>query len=403
MTKINSIAIVWEQKEWGGVDSYLNYLLNSNFFKEISITIFTNKNNKGLKRFIKNNVNENVKIIEYFSFLSIHSKNIFIKKILYFSAPLFFVMTFFQFKKIFYKKKFDVLIGQCGGFGSIRGELAALLAANKKYFILKTLVIHHASTFPSICFGSLIYLINFLLARTLSSVIFISEATKSTVFYKSNLLDHDNMHALVIKNGVRIFENTKSYKNSKKIFDVAVISRIEEYKGHADLVSAYDKLQDKYKNKLRFHFIGSGDDLIINNLKAFINSLNACDNFIFHNYLDLNTEQILFDKDLVLSLTRSFEGCGLSILEALSYGVPVMITNVGAISEYYNSNFCKIINPSSINDITKELMDFVDNNENWIIKAKAGKDYVRNTLNQDIMGNNYLMHFTQKINFSLNN
>jgi hypothetical protein len=80
-----------------------------------------------------------------------------------------------------------------------------------------------------------------------------------------------------------------------------------------------------------------------------------------------------------------------------------MITNVGAISEYYNSNFCKIINSSSINDITKELMDFVDNNENWIIKAKAGKDYVRNTLNQDIMGNNYLMHFTQKINFSLNN
>jgi glycosyltransferase involved in cell wall biosynthesis len=403
MKKINSIAIVWEQKEWGGVDSYLNYLINSKFFKEISITIFTNKNNKGLKRFIKNNINKKIKIIEYFSFLSISSKNNFVRKILYFLAPLFFVITFFQFKKIFYKKKFDVLIGQCGGFGSIRGELAALLAANKKYFILKTLVIHHASTFPPICFGNLVYLINFLLARTLSSVIFISEATKNTVFYKSNLLDRDNMQALIIQNGVPVFESNKFYTKSKKILDVAVISRIEEYKGHLDLVSAYDKLQKKYKDKLKFHFIGSGDDLILNNLKSFIESINASNNFIFHNYLDLNIEQILSDKDLILSLTRSFEGCGLTILEALSYGVPVMITNVGAISEYYNSNFCKIINSSSINDITKELMDFVDNNENWIIKAKAGKDYVRNTLNQDIMGNNYLMHFTQKINFSLNN
>jgi glycosyltransferase involved in cell wall biosynthesis len=101
-------------------------------------------------------------------------------------------------------------------------------------------------------------------------VIFISEATKNTVFYKSNLLDRDNMQALIIQNGVPVFESNKFYTKSKKILDVAVISRIEEYKGHLDLVSAYDKLQKKYKDKLKFHFIGSGDDLILNNLKSFI-------------------------------------------------------------------------------------------------------------------------------------
>ena len=49
MRKIKSIAIVWEQDSWGGVDTYLSYLLNSKFFNDILVTIYTNQNNEGLQ------------------------------------------------------------------------------------------------------------------------------------------------------------------------------------------------------------------------------------------------------------------------------------------------------------------------------------------------------------------
>ena len=71
MKKIKSIAMVWEQISWGGVDSFISYLLNSKHFNDISITIYTNKNNEGLERFKKNINTKLVNIIEYNSLLEI--------------------------------------------------------------------------------------------------------------------------------------------------------------------------------------------------------------------------------------------------------------------------------------------------------------------------------------------
>ena len=47
------IAIVWEQKEWGGVDSYLSYMINSWPNDQDSFVIFYNKQNKGAIRLKK--------------------------------------------------------------------------------------------------------------------------------------------------------------------------------------------------------------------------------------------------------------------------------------------------------------------------------------------------------------
>ena len=39
------IGVYWEQDEWGGVDSYLKNLINSEIFSSSKFTIFTNKYN----------------------------------------------------------------------------------------------------------------------------------------------------------------------------------------------------------------------------------------------------------------------------------------------------------------------------------------------------------------------
>jgi len=66
MKLIKNITIVWEQEEIGGVDSYLIYLLKSDFFSKLNITIVTNKNNNALARLQNELFNVNFIIYENF-------------------------------------------------------------------------------------------------------------------------------------------------------------------------------------------------------------------------------------------------------------------------------------------------------------------------------------------------
>ena len=82
MKKIKSIAIVWEQSSWGGVESFTGCLLNNKVFKDTEFTIITNKNNKGLDR-LKVLLKENKKVdfVEYDSLLLPNSKNYFVPEV----------------------------------------------------------------------------------------------------------------------------------------------------------------------------------------------------------------------------------------------------------------------------------------------------------------------------------
>ena len=65
-----------------------------------------------------------------------------------------------QLEKLFEDKNYDVLIGQCGGYGHIRGEMAAILAAKNQKIHVKTLVVHHACTHYPPFMGIFLKLIN---------------------------------------------------------------------------------------------------------------------------------------------------------------------------------------------------------------------------------------------------
>ena len=91
--KIKNIGIFWEGEKLGGVDSYLANLINSKTFKEINLTIFTNKKNLGAERLLKNLKNKNIIIIYYNSINQFTSKNTLIKFLLIFLKPIFFVLT----------------------------------------------------------------------------------------------------------------------------------------------------------------------------------------------------------------------------------------------------------------------------------------------------------------------
>ena len=47
--RVKNIAIFWENLDYGGMNTFIENLINSKQFKKINIKLITNKNNEGIK------------------------------------------------------------------------------------------------------------------------------------------------------------------------------------------------------------------------------------------------------------------------------------------------------------------------------------------------------------------
>ena len=65
--RVKNIAIFWENLDYGGMNTFIENLINSNQFKKINIKLITNKNNEGIKSIKRNITNKNYKLITYTS------------------------------------------------------------------------------------------------------------------------------------------------------------------------------------------------------------------------------------------------------------------------------------------------------------------------------------------------
>lgn len=394
------IGVYWEQDEWGGVDSYLKNLINTEIFSSSKFTIFTNKYNKGADRILEFLKNKKIEIVYFSSFNLIKSKfkilNFFINII----KPIFFILSIFQSYIILRKFKFNIFLAQCGGFGNFRSEVAAIFVAKFLNFPRRYLVIHHSCSRP-IFWTTLLNITNNLLSKSLTAVICVSKATKYSVFYKSNLFDSNaNLKNIVIYNGVKVnkVEDNNSLQSIFKRKDdnhlnIGIVSRIESYKGHLDLIKAFEILPLEYKKKISIFFIGSGSETEVSFLKNYLEKKNIKNYFNFTGYLDYSSHSIISYLDLLVSATRTFEGFGLSIAEAMSVEIPVLATNVGAIPEYLDSNCAKIFEAGDFVELKNSLIDFVDNKQNWILKAAKGKKKIIENFTSDIMAKKYFEYF----------
>ena len=177
--------------------------------------------------------------------------------------------------------------------------MAAVLATNKGKIKINSMVIHHACTFPPPFMTLFVRFINFLLSKKLTSLISVSKATRESVFYKSNLLDSQLLHDVVIYNGVDTArKETINNPIKRKKINVGLISRIEKYKGHEDLIWALKKIPEKELSHFNFIFIGSGSKDFVANLKELTKRLNLSEYVIFKGYIDKDIKEIVKDFDL---------------------------------------------------------------------------------------------------------
>ena len=389
--KVKKIAIVWESETGGGVNSHLRYLLQSKSFLDKEIVIFTNYQNSGAKSLI-NDFKEKKKIkFVFYDSPFVRKRNFLGKSFAYFFKPIFFIITIIKFKKIFSKSNFDVLLCECGNYGRFRSEPAAVLAAKRTNIPIKSIVIHHECVKAPLFMGFVLEIINYFFSKKLSSLITVSNATKETILKNSNLLKYNRVKAAVIHNGVPInkfirknYLDLKINKDYESILKIGMVSRLSPDKGHEDLILAFSKLSSEYKKKLVIIIVGEDERNQKSRLEKKIKNLNLQNKIIFL--------KIILSLDLLLSMTRSYEGFGLSIAEAMSVGTPVLATDVGGVKEFFDNDCGKLIKPGQIEDIKNSLQDFCDNKKQWDDKAIIARERIEKNFSAEIMGEKYMHH-----------
>lgn len=392
------LIFVWDSIEIGGVDTYLFNLLTNKFFHKFEIIVLTNKNNMAydyLKFKLKSF--KNIHFLKYFSFFSVSFENIILRSFYFFLKPVLFLVSIIFFLNFFKNKNFYALIAQCGNYGNLRSEPAAIIAAYILGIKKKIIVVHHKCEKSRIFMKSFNGIINNIVLKCVDKFIVVSRATKESMKKNCNFFLKTKFNPKVIYNGLPIRNlKKKNYlkqiiKKDKNKINVCILARINPSKGQEDLINTLIKYKKNiFIDKMNFYLIGKGDESYTSYLKNICRE-NKISNIFFTGFLKEESYKILTSFDLSLSLTRDFEGFGLSIAESMLAGTPIIATKVGAVTEFLNSQNSTLIKSGNKNELSQSLENFVKNKSDFIKKSFNARNKIKKDFNSNIMCKKYLL------------
>ncbi len=182
----------------------------------------------------------------------------------------------------------------------------------------------------------------------------------------------------------------KLFKLKKKLIKIGMLCRIEKYKGQEDLLESVSQLKDVHKKKIVIFLIGNGNKKDVDSIKDLIKKYSLEKHVKLFKRLNEDSQTIIRNLDLVISLTRDFEGFGYTIAEAMLYKVPIITTNVGGSKEFLNSKNANIVKPRDTKKIKRLIIDFINKREKWKKKALYSSRFMSKKFNSEIMSQKFM-------------
>ena len=167
----------------------------------------------------------------------------------------------------------------------------------------------------------------------------------------------------------KILNKVKTIKNEKK-YDICCVARLAKQKNPQKFIEIINEIK-KVKNDLKVVWIGKGELLsqCINKCKE----LNLEDNIKFIGFQ--KNPYVYMKQSKIFMLTSDWEGFGLVAFEALTLGLPSVVSNVGGLPSVVNEKCGKLCNENSeyINEVIKLLRDtkyYNSKKNNAILQSK---------------------------------
>ena len=365
--------------EWGGVSEVIINSLNHWPSRHDEFVLIHNNNCLNLDHFESKIKSKNIEFIN--TALSDGKVASVMRKLLF---PIWFYLLYIRSKGTLKKVKDpDVLMVHNGNYPGAYESLAVILAAKKLGIKKRILVVHHGAIHGRILKHPFEKYINYAIQNSWATdLVCVSRATRRTLIDYRNFDPYINP-IRVIHNGVDFNVNIESkqpngffekYNISSENNLVGIIGRIERYKGHEDLILALDELPAPLKKTFHIIIIGSGSEKEILRLKNIAKYVGADKQIHFTGYLEGDIKTWINQLNLVAMLTKDFEGFGLTILEAMAVGVPVIATTVGGVTEFVNENNGWLIPPESPESLADVLVHYNNFRDQFIEMAKNAKE-----------------------------
>ena len=377
------IGIYLEEYQVGGVDYHLISLVKDWPNSNDRFLLFTNHDSQGLKynKDIFESIGIKVKVFKSYSYMSQIYKiqklplGNYLRYFLYPFYAVFFYLQYLQALKLFKSNKIDFLFSNNGAYPGAIGSLAAILAA-KKSKIKRVLLVHHCATPYQFLRKSFEVWLDKAISQS-TTIITVSRATRDTILQVRSEIPR-NTKFEVIYNGTPTTFYEKENLELKKILNdntnkkiIGIIGRIENYKGHEDLIRALGLLNQEELSQVQVVFVGTYDKSQHDALQFIAKELKVFSNITFTGFIDGDSKNVISNFDLLMVLTRDFEGFGLTLIEAMAVGVPILSTNVGAIPEFITSGKNGyLINPEAPREIAAAIKDFLVNEIHWKVRAE---------------------------------
>jgi len=230
--------------------------------------------------------------------------------------------------------------------------------------------------------GALIPLIEVVVVSRADKIIAVSNFTKKTLISTYNV---PPSKIEVILHGINVDEyhfpkdDILSYRKSIGLNDHVAflfVGRLDDPRKNLPLLLRAFKIIDKnFRKSVKLVLVGAGDHLKV---KRIAYSLGIKENLILLGYVDDLTLRKCYSTCDVFVSPSLLEGFGLTILEAMAAGKPIITCRVGVVPEIVRNNIIigKVIEGRNPVELAEAMTFFADNPE--LIKkiGESNKKYV---------------------------
>jgi glycosyltransferase involved in cell wall biosynthesis len=407
------LCIYAENYQRGGIDTFLTSLLNAWPVENDEITIFLNSENPFVFELTKR-VNRPIRIITYENRMTRQTNQLvnlfsvprsrFIRLVMNQSLeciniilfPMLVLSTYYKLKRVSIEALLVVNGGYPGGINCRAASVAGRLLLGKNGVVFS---FHNYAVKSKLSRRILEAPIDFLVSRSAKTFISVSKSCLNSL--NSRFFLRSCRGRKVVFNGIKDpgipkIKGESSNKQDNQIYCV-VIGTFEPRKGHDFLLDAFKYVLNSKPNVI-LYILGTGSVQDKERIVNRISSLGIGDNVILPGYVE-EINELIRSSSAVLVPSQSYESFGITIIEAMAMGVPVVATDVGGIPEVLGSNIGGIICPrNDIKAFGLAIIKFLENRE--FADKVGGEGRLR--FEQKFTSHEMALHYRDALKMDLN-